>query len=133
MRVWALWVVLGIGVFPATARAERLLEPGEIVRDAAEGLHVRKLMVTPSEWASTFAQSFAATAPGTGGRGRINYPQVLSKLWITRDLSLPGLPFLAVRLIPTRRALGGEGPCPFVLKPRLVAADWYGFDLSARF
>lgn len=133
MRHWVLWAALGMGVFPSTSRADLLLEPGAIVRGAAEGSHLKKLVTAPSEWSVTFAPGGAPPAPGSGTRARVDYPSLLSKLVITRDLSLPGLSFLALRLIPTRRALGGEGPSPVVIRPRVVAADWYGLDVTARF
>jgi hypothetical protein len=129
MRSWVLWVLVGMGV-SCPARAERLLAPNAIVRGAAEASHLKKLVTSPADWAATFALAAPAPAPAPG---RIDLRNAFGKILITRDLTLPGLSFLALRLIPTRRALGGDGRSPVVIRPRVVAADWYGLDVTARF
>ncbi len=63
----------------------------------------------------------------------MSYSRLLGALIITRDLTLPGAPFMALRLIPTRRALGGENAVPIVVRPRLIATSWYGVDALVRF
>jgi hypothetical protein len=63
-----------------------------------------------------------------------SYSSLLGSLVITRDLQIPGAPTMAVRLIPTARALSGE-TSPVVLRPRVAGAgsSWYGVDVAARF
>lgn len=61
------------------------------------------------------------------------YHKVLSYLIITRDIEVPGTELLALRLIPTSRALAGNSKTPIVVKPRVLGTSWYGVDVAARF
>jgi hypothetical protein len=130
MGVRALWILVGIGLFPATSRADRLLNPGEFVRDGTEGANLRKLATHPSEWAPGLGSSGTRRA---GSRSSLSLRDLLGALVITRDLEMPGAPFLGLRVIPTKKALSGESLIPFILRPRLIATSWYGLDVTARF
>jgi hypothetical protein len=61
------------------------------------------------------------------------YREALSSLAIARDFQIPGAPLMAVRLLPTSRALSGDGSTPIVLRPRAGGGSGYGVDLAARF
>jgi hypothetical protein len=62
------------------------------------------------------------------------YGDVLSTLTIARDLQIPGAPLMAVRLLPTSRALSGESSTPIVLRPRVSGGgSGYGVDIAAQF
>jgi hypothetical protein len=63
-----------------------------------------------------------------------SYRSLLGYLVITRDLQIPGAPLMAVRLIPTTKALAGD-TSPIVLRPRLDGAgsSWTGLDIAALF
>jgi hypothetical protein len=60
------------------------------------------------------------------------YRDVLSSLAIAKDLQIPGAPVMALRLLPTSRALSGDDSTPIVLRPR-VKGGGYGVDIAARF
>jgi hypothetical protein len=63
-----------------------------------------------------------------------SYRAILGYLVITRDLQIPGAPQMAVRLIPTSKALSGD-TSPIVLRPRVDGAgsSWTGVDIAALF
>jgi hypothetical protein len=62
------------------------------------------------------------------------YGDVLSTLAFARDFQIPGAPLMAVRLLPTSRALSGESSTPIVLRPRVSGGGGgYGVDIAARF
>jgi hypothetical protein len=63
-----------------------------------------------------------------------SYRTLLGYLVVTRDLQIPGAPSMAVRLIPTARALSGD-TSPIVLRPRVDGAgsSWTGLDIAANF
>lgn len=63
-----------------------------------------------------------------------SYRTLLGYLVITRDLQIPGAPKMALRLIPTTKALSGD-TSPIVLRPRLDGAgsSWTGVDIAALF
>jgi hypothetical protein len=133
MRARALWVLLGILAFSVPSRADRLFRPHGLVRGATDPASTRQLMTSPSEWVSSLVPSGTPSMTGPGGRAPLGFPGFFRGLVVTRDLILPGAPFLALRLIPTRRALGGDTQVPIVLRPKVMATGWYGLDLMARF
>jgi len=61
-----------------------------------------------------------------------SYKTLLGYLVITKDLEIPGAPGMALRLIPTRSALGGSSS-PIVFKPRVVGTSWSGLEIAAQF
>jgi hypothetical protein len=65
-------------------------------------------------------------------RDRVDYRAVMGELVITRDIELPGLSGVGVRMIPSRSAIAGS-PAPVVLIPRFVGTGWYGAELVASF
>jgi hypothetical protein len=139
MRALVLGVLVCVLLTPGSARAERLFWPGDLVFSVREISGMRKLVTSPSEWPSfsaggrTGSAAFAnrqGVAPGTPSAV---YSRAFSALVVTRDLVLPGMPFLGVRLIPTRRALGGESQIPIVFRPLVIGAGSVGLDATARF
>ena len=77
-----------------------------------------------------------ASLPKLGGTSppgrRNNFRKALGVLFVTRDLEIPGAKNLGVRLIPTRKALGGEAQIPFVLRAK-VSASRFGLEVGGRF
>jgi hypothetical protein len=65
-------------------------------------------------------------------RDRVDYRSVMGELVITRDIELPGLSGVGVRMIPSRSAIAGS-PAPVVLIPRFVGTGWYGAEVVASF
>jgi len=121
---------MGMVCSSGASHAESRVRPQELVQAATDVSGLRRLVTSPSEWSLGVA---AGGPPGAAKRNALNYRSVLGALLITRDLPLPGASFLALRLIPTRRALGGEFQAPIVLRPRLIATSWYGVDAVVRF
>jgi hypothetical protein len=132
MREWAVRVFLGVVCLSAPARAETRLRPQELVQAATDVSGLRRLVTSPSEW--LLGSISGAHSPRRAASGSaVSYSRLLGALVITRDLRFPGAPFMAFRLIPTRRALGGDLAVPIVLRPRLIATSWYGVDALVRF
>jgi hypothetical protein len=65
-------------------------------------------------------------------RDRVDYRSVVGELVITRDIELPGLSGVGVRMIPSRSAIAGSS-APVVLIPRFVGTGWYGAEVVASF
>jgi hypothetical protein len=65
-------------------------------------------------------------------RDDIGYRALIGELVITRDIELPGLTGVGVRMIPSRSAVVGS-PVPVVLIPRFVGTSWYGAEVIASF
>ena len=131
MREWVVRVFLGVVCLSAPARAEIRLRPQELVQAATDVSGLRRLVTSPSEWLlGPISGTHSPRRPGSASAA--SYSRWLGALVITKDLKLPGAP-LAFRLIPTRRALGGELAVPIVLRPRLIATGWYGVDALVRF
>jgi hypothetical protein len=133
MRVWDIWILLGVLCVSVSSRAESRLRPHELVQAATDASGLRRQVTSPSEWPVNFGTWGPAGARAAGTRIGLGYRTLLGALVITRDLPLPGTSFLAFRLIPTRRALGGEIEVPIVLRPRVIATSWYGVDALVRF
>lgn len=70
------------------------------------------------------------SAPGCGPEG-CGYKALLGHIAICRDLEIPGAPAMAVRLLPTSRALAGPTKTPIVLRPRVDGG--YGVHVAASF
>jgi hypothetical protein len=72
--------------------------------------------------------------PRTGAvqRDGIGYRALMGELVITRDIELPGLTGVGVRMIPSRSAVVGS-PVAVVLIPRFVGTSWYGAEVVASF
>src|SRR5688572_3950661 len=133
MREWAFRVFLGVVCVSGSSRAESRVRPGELVQAATDVSGLRRLLTSPSEWMLGSTSGGTSGARGKGGAPGVSYSQMLGALIVTRDLRFPGTSFLALRLIPTRRALGGEIQVPVVLRPRVIATGWYGVDALVRF
>ena len=88
--------------------------------------------------AADATRALDATAPNDAKKKSAestpSYRTLLGYLVITRDLQIPGAPKMAVRLIPTTKALSGD-TSPIVLRPRLDGAgsSWTGVDIAALF
>jgi len=132
MRGWVFRVFLGVVCVSSISRAESRLRPGDLVQAATDVSGLRRLLTSPSEWVLG-APGGTPGARGASGRPGVSYSRWLGALVITRDLRLPGTSFMAFRLIPTRRALGGEIQVPVVFRPRVIATGWYGVDALVRF
>jgi len=65
-------------------------------------------------------------------RDDVGYRALMGELVITRDLEIPGLTGVGVRMIPSRSAVVGS-PVPVVLIPRFVGTSWYGAEVVATF
>jgi hypothetical protein len=65
-------------------------------------------------------------------RDGVDYRALMGELVITRDLEIPGLTGVGVRMIPSRSAVVGS-PVPLVLIPRFVGTSWYGAEVIASF
>ncbi len=72
-----------------------------------------------------------AERPPPNGK-RNNFREMVGTLLVTRDLQIPGTDCLGFRLIPTRKALGGEVTIPFVFRVRF-AKNRLGLDVGGRF
>ena len=131
MRGWAVRVFLAVLCVSGASRAESRVRPHELVQVPTDVSGLRRLLTSPSEWWLGPVPGMPGARPGN--RSALRFSSVLGALVITRDLMLPGTSFLAFRLIPTRRALGGEVQAPIVLRPRLLATTWYGVDALMRF
>jgi hypothetical protein len=131
MREWVFRVFLGVVCASGPARAESLVRPGDLFQSATDVSGLRNLLTSPSEW----IQSATGGTPGARGSGQpgTSYSQALGALVVTKDLRVPWASFMALRLIPTRRALGGDLQVPVVVRPRLSATGWYGVDALVRF
>jgi len=62
----------------------------------------------------------------------INYRALLEELVITKDVEIPGLAGMGVRMIPSRSAVAGSA-LPVVFIPRFVGTGWYGAEVIASF
>jgi len=131
VRALLLSMVLATLLCPALARAEGLFKPTELVRGATDANGLRNLVSAPSEWVLNLGCSGPPNS--RSARAHKSFRQMLGALVVTRDLRLPGAPFLGLRMIPTRRELGGDSRIPVVLKPRIIAKGGYGLDVTARF
>jgi hypothetical protein len=90
-----------------------------------------------SEPAPEFAPIALIARPDPGqevdrGPKEPSYRDLLGQLVVTRDLGIPGIEGIALRLIPTRAALAGS-PAPVVFIPRILGTEWYGAEIVARF
>ena len=130
VRARVLLIGLSVLAFPTVARAEGLFRPRELVREAVDANGLRNLVSAPSEWVLT--PGSGAPNPRSAGT-RAAFRNLLGTLVVTRDLKLPGAPFLGLRMIPTRRELGGDSRIPIVFKPRVMAKSGYGVDVTANF
>ena len=65
-------------------------------------------------------------------RDRVDYRAIMGELLVTRDIEIPGLTGIGVRMIPSRSAIVGS-PVPVVLIPRFVGTGWYGAEVVASF
>ncbi len=65
-------------------------------------------------------------------RDNVDYRALMGGLVVTRDIELPGLTGIGVRMIPSRSAVAGS-PVPVVLIPRFVGTSWYGAEVVASF
>jgi hypothetical protein len=133
MREWAVRVFVAVVCVTGPASAETRLRPQELAQAATDVSGLRRLVTSPSEWLLGPASAGTPASRAAGNRPALSYSRLLGALVITRDLRLPGAPFMAFRLIPTRRALGGDLAVPIVLRPRLIATSWYGVDALVRF
>ena len=133
MREWVFRVFLAVVCVSGSSRAESRLQPGELVQAATDVSGLRRLVSSPSEWMASLTSGGAAPVRGKGARPGLSYSALLGALIITRDLRLPGASFVALRLIPTRRALGGDSQIPVVVRPRVIGTGWYGVDALVRF
>jgi hypothetical protein len=131
MREWVFRLSLGLVCLSGSARAESLVRPGDLFQGATDVSGLRNLLTSPSEWIQgAIGATLGARSSGQLG---MSYSRALSALVVTKDLRVPGASFMALRLIPTRRALGGELQVPVVVRPRLSATGSYGVDALVRF
>jgi hypothetical protein len=72
-----------------------------------------------------------AAAPQPNGKAA-HFRKAIGRLVLTRDLQIPGTNALGFRLIPTRKALGGEKKIPFVFRVRFTKQR-LGLDLGGWF
>ena len=115
-----------------TASADHLVRPDGLFHEVTSREHSNANALVAELRAREDTRASGSKLSGAQGPTRTNFRRALGTLIVTRDLAFPGFKTLGFRLIPTKRALGGDANIPFVFQLRL-SSHRMGLDVGGRF
>lgn len=117
---WRLTLLLFCFLFCPNARAEQMIQPGGIIRDlGARAAGTDPAQLRHDEPAASLPRSRLGPESKASQPGRPKLGSALGALVVTRDLELPGTRAVGFRLIPTKKAIGGDAGIPLVLRAKI--------------